>query len=466
MIRAGHTGRVSSPALIWFRRDLRLHDLPTLLSAADAAEDAVAVFVLDDRLLRPGPRTTFLMRCLRALDDDLEGRLLVVRGDPVTVIPRLAGEVGAGSVHVSADHAPYGTRRDRAVEDALGDVPLVRTGSPYAVSPGRVLKGDGSPYRVFTPFRKAWLEHGWRPPARTRASTVTWIDPDGVRGRTAIPADEAGLEVALPPAGEAAARKRWRQFRDDGLDRYDSDRDRPDLDGTSRLSPYLKFGCLHPRTLLHDLRDRSDPGATTLRSELCWRDFYADVLHHRPDTARRNYNDRFDGIRYDTGPDADRNFTAWQQGRTGFPIVDAGMRQLLAEGWMHNRVRMIVASFLTKDLHLPWWWGAQHFMDHLVDGDLASNQHGWQWTAGCGTDAAPYFRVFNPTTQGEKFDPKGDYVRRWVPELRGISGKGVHRPPTGSSSNGAPQGYPDPIVDHAQERQVALARYGEISPGR
>ncbi|MFZ2529709.1 MAG: deoxyribodipyrimidine photo-lyase [Rhodococcus sp. (in: high G+C Gram-positive bacteria)] len=447
---------MSGPALIWFRRDLRLHDLPILLSAADAATDAVAVFVLDDRLLHPGPRTTFLLRCLRALDDDLDGRLLVVRGVPAAAVPQVVRDLDAGSVHISADHGPYGSRRDRAVEDALGPVPLVRTGSPYAVSPGRVLKRDGSPYRVFTPFRAAWLEHGWRAPARTRASTVTWIDPDGIRGRVAIPADDDPA-VPCPPAGEAAARRRWRQFRDDALERYDRDRDRPDVDGTSKLSPYLKFGCLHPRTLLHDLRDRADAGAATLRSELCWRDFYADVLHHRPDTAYRNYNDRFDSIRYDTGPDAERTFAAWQQGRTGFPIVDAGMRQLLAEGWMHNRVRMIVASFLTKDLHLPWWWGARHFMDRLVDGDLASNQHGWQWTAGCGTDAAPYFRVFNPTTQGEKFDPRGDYVRRWVPELREIPGN-VHRPVRGSAP-----GYPDPIVDHVHERQVALARYGETA---
>lgn len=445
-----------STHVVWFRRDLRLHDLPTLSSAADA-DRLIALFVLDDTLATPGPRYTYLLRCLRALDDDLDGRLLVVHGNPVDVVPAVAREFDASAVHISADHAPYGSRRDHAVEAALAGIPLVRTGSPYAVSPGRVLKDDGTPYRVFTPFRRAWIEHGWRPPASTDAATVTWLDPGDTGLRVAIPADDAA-DIVLPPAGESAALRRWRQFRDDGLERYDTERDRPDLDGTSRLSAALKFGCLHPRTLLHDLRDRSDSGATTFRSELCWRDFYADVLHHRPDTAYRNYNHRFDDLRHDTGPDADRAFAAWQQGRTGFPIVDAGMRQLLAEGWMHNRLRMIVASFLTKDLHLPWWWGAQHFMTHLVDGDLASNQHGWQWTAGCGTDASPYFRVFNPTSQGEKFDPKGDYVRRWVPELRDVTGKSVHRLP-----DGPPAGYPQPLVDHAHERQVALARYGEIS---
>ncbi|MFD1813639.1 cryptochrome/photolyase family protein [Rhodococcus gannanensis] len=449
---------MTRPTLVWFRRDLRLHDLPMLLAASDDATAAVAMFVLDDALLGPsgGPRRRFLFECLRALDDDLDGRLLVVRGDPVVVVPAVATEFGAVSVHVSADHGPYGARRDTAVEAALDAVPLVRSGSPYAVSPGRIVKSDGTPYRVFTPFRKAWLDHGWRAPAATSAGTVTWVDPRGSKARVPIPT--AAVEgPALPPAGEAAALRRWHEFQEDELAGYADGRDRPDLDATSRMSPYLKFGCIHPRTMLRDIAGRSDDGAATLRSELAWRDFYADVLHHRPDTARGNYNDRFDAIVHDSGPDADRAFEAWAEGRTGFPIVDAGMRQLLGEGWMHNRVRMIVASFLTKDLHLPWWRGARHFMRYLVDGDLASNQHGWQWTAGCGTDAAPYFRVFNPTVQGEKFDPEGDYVRRWVPELRSVPGKRVHRLP-----DGPPPGYPEPIVDHAHERQVALDRYARI----
>lgn len=450
---------MSRSAIVWFRRDLRLFDLPTLLSAADDAGSAVALFVLDDALLGPsgGPRQRFLFECLRALDDDLGGRLLVVHGDPVEAVPAVVAEFDGASVHVSADHGPYGARRDEAVARALGAVPLIRSGSPYAVSPGRVVKSDGTPYRVFTPFRRAWLDHGWRAPADTGAGTVEWIDPAGSPSRVPIPSASDPAGPPLPPAGESAALRRWQEFRDDDLARYADDRDRPDLDVTSRLSPYLKFGCIHPRTVLRDLAGRSDDAAATLRSELAWRDFYADVLHHRPDTARGNYNHRFDALEHDTGADADRVFEAWAQGRTGFPIVDAGMRQLLAEGWMHNRVRMIVASFLTKDLHVPWWRGARHFMQCLVDGDLASNQHGWQWTAGCGTDAAPYFRVFNPTAQGEKFDPTGEYVRRWVPELRGVAGKRVHSLP-----DGPPPGYPAPIVDHAHERRVALERYRRI----
>ncbi|GAC81211.1 deoxyribodipyrimidine photo-lyase [Gordonia malaquae] len=440
--------------MVWFRRDLRVHDLPTLTAAAADADTAVGVFVLDDQVARPGPRTDFFLGCLAALNESLDGRLLILHGDPEVELPRLVDEIGAGSVHISADFSPYGRRRDEAVETALGTTPLVRTGSPYAVAPGRVVKGDGTPYRVFSPYQRAWHEHGWRLPASSDATTLAWLDPTGMQGRQDVPRP-AGKPLA--PAGETAALDRWHDFLTDDLADYGTNRDRPDLDRTSRLSAYLKTGCLHPRTLLHDMRSRTDDGAAKFRSELCWREFYADVLHHRPDSAYIEFNEKFRRMPHDTGSDAQEAFRAWCEGRTGYPIVDAGMRQLAAEGWMHNRVRMIVASFLTKDLHLPWQWGARHFMDFLIDGDLASNQHGWQWVAGCGTDASPYFRVFNPTTQGEKFDPTGDYVRRWIPELRSVPGKKVHKP-TGDR----PGSYPEPIVDHAAERLDALDRYASI----
>jgi deoxyribodipyrimidine photo-lyase len=216
---------------------------------------------------------------------------------------------------------------------------------------------------------------------------------------------------------------------------------------------------VHPRQLLALVGD--EPGAATFATELAWREFYADVLFHRPDTVRRNFAASMDGIRWDRGGEADERFAAWCAGRTGYPIVDAGMRQLLAEGWMHNRVRMITASFLVKDLHLDWRLGAAWFLRHLVDGDLASNSHGWQWTAGTGTDAAPFFRVFNPTLQGARFDPDGDYVRRYVPELRSIPGAAVHEPWTARRDlfSGSAPDYPAPIVDHAAEREEALERY-------
>jgi len=450
---------VDDAAVVWFRRDLRLGDLPTLIAAAARAERALALFVLDDALLRPAgaPRCAFLFRCLRELDAAMDGRLMVVHGDPVEVVPLVTKAVGAASVHVSADYGPYGSRRDRAVAER---VDLVATGSPYAVAPGHVVTGDGEPFRVFTPYRRAWARHGWRAPAETSASTVDWLDPDGRADgprRVRVPDDDAPAGVELPAAGETAARARWAEFLQHDMSDYADERNRPDRDATSRLSPYLKFGCVHPRTLLAELSRRPGVGADTFTTELAWRDFYADVLHRRPDTARRHYDRRFDAISYDTGAAARAAFDAWARGRTGFPVVDAGMRQLLAQGWMHNRVRMIVASFLTKDLHAPWTWGARHFMRHLVDGDLASNQHGWQWTAGSGTDASPYFRVFNPTTQGEKFDPDGEYVRRWVPELRAVAGRAVHTLP-----DGVPAGYVEPIVDHPHERAVALDRYAAV----
>jgi deoxyribodipyrimidine photo-lyase len=244
--------------------------------------------------------------------------------------------------------------------------------------------------------------------------------------------------------------ERWEAFATEHLDAYADDRNRPDIDSTSRLSPALRWGEIHPRTLLADLGRRQSKGAATYRSELAWREFYADVLFHHPHTARDYLRPEFAAMDYDEpGPLLD----AWKEGRTGFPIVDAGMRQLRATGWMHNRVRMIVASFLVKDLHLEWQHGARHFMEHLVDGDLASNQHGWQWVAGSGTDAAPYFRVFNPTTQGRSFDPEGAYVRRWVPELADAADP--HEP-------GVVAGYPAPVVDHAAERREALARFERI----
>jgi deoxyribodipyrimidine photo-lyase len=448
-------------SIVWFRRDLRVGDQPTFLAAAESGADALGVFVLDDALLTPsGPvRRTYLYRSLRALDEQLDGRLLVVRGDPVDVLPRLASAVGAAAVHVAADFGPYGARRDQAVADALGEVELVRTGSPYAVAPGRVTKADGTAYRVFTPFRRAWSDHGWRGPASTDASTVRWLDPSDVAGRVRIPTDEkTGAE--LPPAGEAAALETWREFLDGPVDGYGDGRDRPDRPATSRMSVYLRWGQIHPRTMLADLARRRSGSVDTYRSELAWREFYADVLHRRPDSARRNYDRKFDKLPVEDGAAARRSFEMWREGRTGYPIVDAGMRQLLAEGWMHNRVRMIVASFLVKDLHLPWWWGARHFMRQLVDGDLASNQHGWQWTAGCGTDAAPYYRIFNPITQGERFDPDGEYVRRYVPELREVPGKKAHQP--WALPDGVPDGYPEPMVDHAVERKDALARYDAV----
>jgi deoxyribodipyrimidine photo-lyase len=441
------------PALLWFRRDLRLCDHPALVAAADN-DEVLACFVLDPRLERSSGqrRLQYLGDSLRRLRDDLDGRLLIVRGRPHAQIPNIVKEIGASSVHISEDFAPFGKRRDERVRAALDSVPLVATGSPYLVSPGRVTKPNGSPYKVFTPFLRQWQKTSRREPAKSNANSARWLDPSplGIK-QCDIPDPGIGLEVA---AGEAEARKQWDSFVDNGLQNYAADRNRPDLNGTSRMSAHLKFGTIHPRTLVADL-DLRGSGPQAFLRELAFRDFYADVLHHWPASTWRNWNSDFDGIQTDTDAQAKRRFEAWKAGETGFPFVDAGMRQLRDTGFMHNRVRMIVASFLVKDLHLPWQWGAEWFLDQLVDGDMANNQHGWQWCAGCGTDAAPYFRVFNPTTQGEKFDPSGDYIRRWVPELRSADDVHLRR-------GERPDAYPAPIVDHAAERTEALRRYQSI----
>lgn len=429
------------PTIHWFRRDLRLTDNPSLVAAVDAATASdgtvVPLFVVDPVLWATAgaPRLAYLAASLRALDDSLGGRLVVRTGDARDVVPAVLAEVGAASVHVTAATEPYGRRRDEPL-------PLIRTGSPYAVAPGRLTTRSGTPFQVFTPFRRAWLDHGWAPPApRPTGSPWAHLRSD--------PIPTATTGVRLPPAGEAAARRRWHEFLRDGLASYPVDRDRPDRDGTSRLSIPLKYGELHPRTLLADL----PPAADVFRSELAWREFHADVLWHHPSAARVSLRTVVPDDSWAAGRAELAAFAAWAEGRTGYPIVDAGMRQLRALGWMHNRVRMVVASFLVKDLHVRWQRGAEHFMAWLVDGDVAQNQLNWQWVAGTGRDAAPYFRVFNPVTQGRTFDPSGAYVRTWVPELRDVPGPGVHEP---WKLRTPPTGYPAPIVDHAVERAVAL----------
>jgi deoxyribodipyrimidine photo-lyase len=442
-------------SVMWFRRDLRLSDNPAL-EAAGRDGPVVCLFVLDDALRRPSgaPRLAFLYRSLRALDEQLRARggALVIRSArPEEVVPEVVRQSGADSVHVSADFGPYGAARDRRIDEALDGTPLVRTGSAYAVAPGRVTKPDGKPYRVYSPFYRAWRTHGWRPPAPSRLAALHWAALDTEDIPTDPPLPEG---LVLPPAGEEAALAAWQHFKAGALADYPTNRNRPDLDATSRISVYLKYGALHPRTLLADL----SAGDEVYRKELGWREFYAAVVHFWPESARQYFQPQMKAMDHATGAQAQERLAAWQEGWTGYPMVDAGMRQLRAQAWMHNRVRMIVASFLVKDLHLEWTAGARHFMRHLVDGELASNQHGWQWTAGTGTDPAPYYRVFNPVKQGLQYDPDGAYVRRWVPELRGLGGAAAHEP----WKHGGVAGYPDRIVDHDVERKAALAAYNAL----
>lgn len=447
--------------LLWLRRDLRCHDHPALVAAQDASPSAVApVFIWDESDLAGRGRKprAWLAANVLAVDAELQGQLTLRSGDPLEVIPQVAQAVGASEVHVSTDPLPAGQQRDARVREALAErgIGWVETGSPYAITPGRVRTNAGGGYHVFTPFLRAWREHGWPQPA-VSPGAPQWVSADSDAGlREQLTELVRGVELPVP--GEAGARERWDQFLAGSLEDYADDRDRADVDGTSVMSPYLAVGAVHPRTLLADLvRVRTEvnaSGVAKFESELAWREFYADVVWHNGDALHRDIDARMRGMPYDAD---DELVEAWQQGRTGYPIVDAAQRQLAAIGWVHNRARMITASFLTKDLHAWWPVGADHFLEHLIDGDPASNSLGWQWVAGTGTDAAPYFRVFNPTRQGLRFDPDGNYVRRWVPELRHLPGKSVHEP--WRHPDGYCDGYPQRIVDHDAERKVALARY-------
>ena len=443
-------------SVMWFRRDLRLTDNEALVAAARAGS-VTPLFVIDPKFFeRSGaPRLAFLLRNLHELNKSMDGALVVRTGDPIDVVPAVAREVGATRVFAAKDFAPYGQVRDVQVDTALRKVgaELCSVGSVYAVDPGSVRKADNTPYAVFTPFSKIWLAQGWSTPLPQ--PKVVWHGVPSVASED-LPA-EPECAAALPPAGEHAAWTLWESFRDSALNGYADTRNNPDVNGTSQLSPYLRFGIVHPRSLLAELGDSKSHAV--FRSELCWREFYADVLFHQPRTVWENLQPKMNKMTHDTGADAVTRFEVWCRGETGFPIVDAGMKQMLATGWMHNRVRMIVASFLVKDLHLPWQWGAKFFMRHLVDGDIASNNHGWQWTAGTGTDASPYFRIFNPISQGERFDPQGSYVRQWIPELRELENDAVHSPWTLGLLNP----YIAPIVDHAEERLISLDRYKAVS---
>ncbi len=472
------------PAIMWFRRDLRLGDNPALNGALEASVDGtvLGLFVLDPALeSASGPvRMEWLRRSLLELDDQLQGRLFVLRGNPVEVVRQVAAEVDASQVFVSRDFGTYGTARDELVSDALraDERSLTQVGSPYAIDPGSVTKPDGTRYRVYTPFYKAWLAHGYADPAQVDLATIDWVDPaatglaDAVTAQLGeVRADAYAADIDLPEVGEHAALRRWEWFLEGPIVEYGHDRNRPDLDATSNLSAYLRWGQIHPRTLLADLNplllQSPNKGPETFRKEVAWREFYAEVWHANPSSIRASLDSRYDSdLKINWGPVAEENFQAWCDGRTGYPFVDAGMRQLRATGWMHNRVRMVTASFLVKGLHLPWQRGAAEFMYWLRDGDSASNQQGWQWVAGCGTDAAPFYRIFNPVLQGLKFDPDGDYVRRWVPELRSVPGAAVHEPwkLVGTLEGQGIGAYPSPIIDHHAERNEALARYAALPP--
>lgn len=484
-------------AIHWFRRDLRLSDNTAFARAAREYGAVLPVFVLDPHLLTAkdigAPRVAFLLDSLHVLKQRLAERglpLIVRRGDPRTVLPELARACGASAVLANRDYGPYGRRRDAAVEAALREsgVRWHDDADLLLVEPWECVKNDGSPYTVFTPWARRWravkkagperVPRVSAPRSRTRKPIVVGSIPT---------LSDLGLQVEadIQAGGEIAAQRRLRRFAASRIGQYQSNRNLPAIDGTSGLSAHLKFGTISPRqvyaaaaqfigTEYVDL-DPARPGrpvpreaAARLReagafvTELCWRDFYQAVAFHFPRVLGGPFRARFEQLRWpERRPEI---IDAWVSGRTGFPIVDAGMRQLALTGWMHNRLRMLTASFLTKILLVDWQIGERVFMQRLVDGDPAANNGGWQWCASTGTDATPYFRIFNPTLQSRKFDPEGRYIRRWVPELAGVEAPSIHEPARDPAIL-ARTGYPPPCVDYAARRAEALDLLGSASAG-
>lgn len=451
-------------ALHWFRNDLRLYDNTALSAAAARADEMSAVFVLDPRLLAGAgaSRTRFMLDCLRRLKSTLEERgssLIVRHGNPATEIPRLIAETKAGLLTYNRDYSPYARRRDATVTAAarrLG-IGVLECKDRVVFEADELLSSSAKPYVVYTPYRRSWLERLRHLDLDSRTPLHLPAAIPGV-GNSDLPDAVAGA-VEIPTGGEAAGRRRLRAFLDADAAAYAEQRDILAADATSHLSPYLRFGVVSVRECVATALEKkagdrnASAGASKWLDQIIWRDFYSAILATHPRVLTSAFRAEYNGIEWN---DDDDGFAAWCQGRTGYPIVDAGMRQLVQTGWMHNRARMIVASFLVKDLLLDWRRGEAFFMQHLVDGDPANNNGGWQWAASTGTDAQPYFRIFNPSSQGGRFDPRGEYVRRFVPELKDVADRYIHRP---WEAPAPPPAYPPPIVDHSERRMVAIARF-------
>ncbi|MBA2331646.1 MAG: deoxyribodipyrimidine photo-lyase [Actinobacteria bacterium] len=447
-------------AVVLFTRDLRVHDQPALAAAVETADRVVPLFVLDPAVLeRFGPpnRAAFLLDALRDLGDSLRARgggLAVRKGDVVEEALRVAAETKAEAIFVSEDASAYAHAREerlrRACDEARVDLRVLP--GVTVVPPGDLAPAGADHYRVFTPYWQQWRAS----PRRRLEPAPRRIElPSRLRmGRLPALADltSGARSPALPRGGEREGRSRLARFLADGVSDYGRLHDDLAADATSRLSPYLHFGCLSPLEVAERASER--PGAGSFVRQLCWRDFYTQLLAARPETSSEDYRDR--GDRWRESPE---ELAAWKAGLTGYPIVDAGMRQLAQEGYMHNRARLLVGSFLTKDLYLDWRLGAAHFFDLLVDGDVANNVGNWQWVAGTGVDTRPN-RIFNPTLQAKRLDPRGDYVRRYVPELAGVEGGSIHEP--WKLGLLRPADYPEPIVEHAEAvRRFRALRSGE-----
>lgn len=476
----------SAPLILWFRQDLRLNDNPALAAAADSGRPVIALYILDTatRDLMPGSAARWwLHHSLAKLDAALRQQyglpLILRRGDPAQILPELLRDSSADTLHWNRIYEPAGIARDTAVKAALkqAGIAVETHNAALLFEPWTVKTKAGGWFKVFSPFWRACLAQPSPQPQRAPKSLTPYaqpIDSDVLASWNLLPTAPdwaGGLRETWTP-GEAGAAARLQNFIDKNLHRYAAGRDRPDLDCTSRLSPHLHFGEIGPRQIWQVAQMAADregaavaQNAAKFLAELGWREFCHHLLFHFPALPQQNFRTEYDAFPWQ--PDADR-LRAWQHGRTGYPIIDAGMRQLWATGWMHNRVRMIAASFLIKHLLQDWRAGEAWFRETLVDADLANNAGGWQWVAGSGADAAPYFRIFNPIMQGEKFDPAGDYVRRWLPELAQLPDRYIHKPWTTPEvilkQAGLTLGrdYPLPLVDHATARSAALAAFATL----
>lgn len=468
---------MNAPVIIWFRRDLRLDDNTALRAAIDSGQPVIPLFVFDPAILKSPrvsvPRLKFMLDALDSLATELhkhQRELLVRHGKPAEIIPGIVQQSGATALYYNIDYTPYAYKRDKAVDAALPGVAIHTYHDRLMAPPGSVQKNDGGPYSVYTPFKRKWRE--LTKPDRPTATDITADQLHEVSGlhNEGLPTLESlGFEqtIDIPEASEAEAHRRLNAWIDGTIYTYDDERDRlgnpsdEPRTQTSFLSPYIRYGLISPRRIYWACRDAysaapNEAGRESVVSfvdEIIWHEFYTHVLHYFPHVKTQNFNAKYDVVQW---RDDDAAFDAWRDGMTGYPVVDAAMRQLKATGWMHNRARMIVASFLTKHLLIDWRRGELHFIQWLLDGDLAANNGGWQWAAGTGTDAQPYFRIFNPISQSKKFDPDGKFIRRWIPELRDVPDKYIHEP---WKMDERPVDYPAPIVDHKAARQRALNAY-------
>lgn len=463
---------MTAPVIAWFRQDLRLADNPALDAAA--GRPVLAVYVLDDEAAGAwrygGASRWWLHHSLAALEAALRGRggaLHLARGRAEDIIPDLAARIGAAEIHAGRLTEPWARARDAAVAaqlEAAGRRLVLHT-SALLHEPHTIRTGQGRPYGVYTPFARALFAKGDPAPPLPAPDALPGPDLPGLplEALELIPRHEPDWWRDFPShwtPGEAGAQRRLTQFMAQALRGYGEGRNLPATDRTARLSPHLRWGEISPRQVWHAARAAGAEGDDVWLKEILWREFSHHLLWHRPEMPERPLDVRFAAFPFE--PD-ERLLRAWKAARTGYPIVDAGMRQLWQTGWMHNRVRMVAASLLVKHLLQPWQAGAACFWDRLVDADLASNSASWQWVAGCGADASPYFRVFNPTLQGERFDPEGDYVRAWLPALARVPKRWIHRP--WEMPGGPPAGYPAPVVPPDAGRQRALAAYARMRAG-